>query len=1589
MNNKQLVDKTVIELELLEKSLTLESIFDVRAECKEIIRKRYNLADTDADKKKSQEDYENNLPVNYVELRFILNFPFISLNLKSGGYKILQLDLIDIVSQFELRPIKNNVYFLLNTRGVNLYGVHYKDNLKSGNNKMVPIVKSRNEQKKGIKKPTTDAPVTLLASEKAKDVLFTFCFETNPLKIENVEYSIRTRISSLEVFYEKTAITELLKFFKTELIDFDEVKKIREAWSRAGLIYAVENHKQFHVKAELSSPYFIIPVKGTCTEEGNSIVFFLGETLIQSEVQPKRTNYTPVDIKDLEANFYDKFLLDVKNIQVIFTPKNVNWYEYLNSSSALDYKYHILYPVSTSNKLYLSINPSYKKLPKLKIDALCESIRLNFSDSKIIKIADFVQNFPLPEIPKSSPSSTALAPVVANPVAQKKPAEPNPKKQTLAANEPVSDTDALKKSFKILDSENNSHLVEPDDEWDGPFNRPAHINGDPIPNYSQIAFMFTIDKFMIDLRNSSDLFLDTAFEKEYLEFIFNSIKIDFAITKYGISFRAGLGDLKLTDKIHSSKESNVTEVLSSSSLTNLNQIIKFYFRQVEKEAPNFKTLYNKILTNILFDCSNIHVSCHREVIIDFINFAKRITDNITLGGTKQIVEIVDEKKQATQIVVTKKINQLQDYCDFNLIARMNELTWKMYDTTMSFGDMRINELSLTYNLSGIKTDLGAKLKAIIINYDNDRSGVTSEPDLSMSLLNQNYKQIISCTGDGNSKDFFDFKLILYDFSNVDGDKAALKHKFSESVTLRVGKIKVICLVKFVNELLSFIDPIVNPLPSLTEQVKEQAMEAVNMVKNAYQENQNEGKEINLDIHVISPQVIIPQNSLSFSAFLVDLGTLSIKNRFVHEPVSTIHEDEELKTGTIDEITLLLNNVEVKRISYHKHEFNVFEIREQVIEPINLNATVKRMINGSPSRFTADLDVLVNLNDPRMIVSLKSAKLLFAILDENLNEGLSKPSVDVAAEISSKIDASSQVLDLEKANKAKKLPKKEATKEPDSSSDNLFIKLKVEMKKMKLIIVELKANQTTGSKLKDLNVPSSPAVLNQVNFSSLEVQEVFLIYDRYQNNSWNANFKMKALKLKDLRPDSNLAIKEMFTPKSKEKFFIELLYSVDKDMNANLKFEIDHLRVNLCLPFILKLYGMAMEAISPPEKANKVVEIKDLPQNIEDFKNRKKSMKPPAHENKPAQNLEINENQTSTSLHVQGKVNLPEVVLFAQPENSNSKLLILNIEINLEFNSRNNHTQLGIEISEMALRLGEFNNYKKGIPFLSPCTANITMEQINAQIPTHYKASIPSLYFNMTPTLYEVVMGVMATINQSGTEQKQKETEIKRLLEDSEPFVHHKINKEQYLKKGKSVEEEDALNADKLSKGGEAEPEEVDKKSIQLLQVLETLDLSINEAFVTFCEETGIDLQPLAILKFELYGKCSNWTRNLHIKAKLSLEASYYNDRLSNWEPLIENSIIKEDLYRPWIISLWFAMEPGGVLQPPVDNKGIETIDFPVQDLDYSGSLTSGELAEHKSSNQSFEFIKASYVLIESNDVLSINVTPCAYKVITTLYFVFF
>ena len=163
---------------------------------------------------------------------------------------------------------------------------------------------------------------------------------------------------------------------------------------------------------------------------------------------------------------------------------------------------------------------------------------------------------------------------------------------------------------------------------------------------------------------------------------------------------------------------------------------------------------------------------------------------------------------------------------------MTELKWKMFDNNLNFGDMEISNLFVAFKISGIKTDMHVTLKTIFVNYAATSTAKTT--------INSAYKQIISCTADENAENFIDFKLVFFDVTTSADLIKSSELKFRDKIFLNIGKIKVICLVKFVNELFLFIEPIVTfiePVSNFTEQLTDLTGQAVNKAITKYQETQ--------------------------------------------------------------------------------------------------------------------------------------------------------------------------------------------------------------------------------------------------------------------------------------------------------------------------------------------------------------------------------------------------------------------------------------------------------------------------------------------------------------------------------------------------------------------------------------------------------------------------------------------------------------------------------------------------------------------------------------------------------------------------------
>ena len=63
-----------------------------------------------------------NRPLNYIEFQLILNFIDVNIRLKMASIDILRVNFNNILTRFEMKPVANSIYFLMNTQSINVDG---------------------------------------------------------------------------------------------------------------------------------------------------------------------------------------------------------------------------------------------------------------------------------------------------------------------------------------------------------------------------------------------------------------------------------------------------------------------------------------------------------------------------------------------------------------------------------------------------------------------------------------------------------------------------------------------------------------------------------------------------------------------------------------------------------------------------------------------------------------------------------------------------------------------------------------------------------------------------------------------------------------------------------------------------------------------------------------------------------------------------------------------------------------------------------------------------------------------------------------------------------------------------------------------------------------------------------------------------------------------------------------------------------------------------------------------------------------------------------------------------------------------------
>lgn len=204
-----------------------------------------------------------------------------------------------------------------------------------------------------------------------------------------------------------------------------------------------------------------------------------------------------------------------------------------------------------------------------------------------------------------------------------------------------------------------------------------------------------------------------------------------------------------------------------------------------------------------------------------------------------------------------------------------------------------------------------------------------------------------------------------------------------------------------------------------------------------------------------------------------------------------------------------------------------------MQPVNISGELKRVLKNADPQNIPDIDINVGLNDLECCLSQKSLRLVFSILNENLNEGNLNTAEKATVKKNKEENANKRASFAGGANKRSSIliP---SLQNVSTANPRTNMKLFFDLKRIKLIIVELTSNkeQPIDNSSNELISQDSMELKKKttntytiIDFSHLEIQDIDFIYEKKDDLSWIAVFKMKELHLNDIRPDSNLAVKE--------------------------------------------------------------------------------------------------------------------------------------------------------------------------------------------------------------------------------------------------------------------------------------------------------------------------------------------------------------------------------------------------------------------------------------------------------------------------------
>ncbi|KAF9044538.1 vacuolar protein sorting-associated protein 13 [Hymenopellis radicata] len=223
-------------------------------------------------------------------------------------------------------------------------------------------------------------------------------FENKPLD-ERADNALTVRMRHMEIIYHRGYVEAVYQFLKPPESQLESVEALLTAAgqtleglskeTRAGLEFALQNHKTIDIQMDMNAPVIIVPEDVT-TYQCKHLIVDAGHIAIESDLAAKdaikaihlkrNQKYNEADYKRLESLMYDKFTLKLEAAQFILGNDLDSCRRALTSdkTDAL----HLVERINIDLQVETSIVPSALSLARFKVSGSLPTLQLNLSDIK-------------------------------------------------------------------------------------------------------------------------------------------------------------------------------------------------------------------------------------------------------------------------------------------------------------------------------------------------------------------------------------------------------------------------------------------------------------------------------------------------------------------------------------------------------------------------------------------------------------------------------------------------------------------------------------------------------------------------------------------------------------------------------------------------------------------------------------------------------------------------------------------------------------------------------------------------------------------------------------------------------------------------------------------------------------------------------------------------------------------------------------------------------------------------------------------------------------------------------------------------------